>query len=151
METIEPILTSNPVFKSFDEPEIKLLVGCASNVVFKPDQHIFREGEEANTFYIVRHGRVTVEVFSPWQGPICIQTCGEGDVLGWSWLFPPYKWHFDAKSTEQTRLIALDGKCLRTKCENDRNLGFKMMKVFAEIMAERLDATRLQLLDIYGK
>jgi CRP/FNR family transcriptional regulator, cyclic AMP receptor protein len=151
METIEPILTSHSVFKSFNDTEVKLLVGCASNAVFNKDQHIFHEGEEANIFYVIRHGRVMVEVFSPWQGPICIQTCTDGDVLGWSWLIPPYKWRFDARATEQTRLIALDGKCLRSKCENDHGLGFKIMQIFTEIMAERLDATRLQLLDVYGK
>jgi CRP/FNR family transcriptional regulator, cyclic AMP receptor protein len=151
METIEPILTSNPVFKSLNDAEIKLLVGCAANAVFGPDQTIFSEGQEANTFYIVRHGRVIVEVFSPWQGPICIQTCTPGDVVGWSWLIPPFKWRFDAKATEQTRMITLDGRCLRSKCETDHSLGFKMMQIFTEIMAERLDATRLQLLDIYGK
>ncbi len=151
METIEPILSSHPVFKSFDNAEIKLLVGCASNVVYNENQQIFREGDEANTFYVVRQGRVIVEVFSPWQGPICIQTCTEGDVVGWSWLIPPYKWRFDAKATEHTRLIALDGKCLRSKCEHDTSLGFKMMKIFTEIMAERIDSTRLQFLDFYGK
>lgn len=151
METIEPLLRSLPIFKIFNDAEMKLLVGCASNAVFNTDQYIFREGEEANTFYIIRHGRAIVEVFSPWQGPICIQTCTESDVLGWSWLIAPYRWRFDAKATEQTRVIALDGKCLRSKCENDHSLGFKMMQIFSEIMAERLDATRLQLLDIYGK
>ena len=151
METVAPILTSHPVFKSFNESEITLLVGCASNVVFKPDQYIFREGENADTFYVIRQGRAVVEVFSPWQGPICIQTCNEGDVLGWSWLIPPYKWHFDAKATEQTRLIALNGKCLRQKLEKDHDLGFRIMQIFTEIMAERLNASRLQLLDIYNK
>jgi CRP/FNR family transcriptional regulator, cyclic AMP receptor protein len=151
METIEPILLSLPIFKSFNDAEIKLLVGCASNVVYKPDQYISREGDDANIFYVIRHGRVVVELFSPQHGPVCIQTCTEGDVLGWSWLIPPYKSRFDAKVTEQTRLIALDGKCLRSKCEKDHSLGFKMMQIFTEIMAERLNATRLQLMDIYGK
>jgi CRP/FNR family transcriptional regulator, cyclic AMP receptor protein len=151
METIEPIITAHPVFKSFNDSEIKLLVGCASNAVFNPDQYIFREGADADAFYVIRQGRVIVEVFSPWQGPICIQTCTEGDVLGWSWFVPPFKWRFDARTSEQTRLIALDGKCLRSKCETDHNLGYKMMQIFTEIMAERLDSTRLQLLDIYNR
>ncbi len=151
METIEPILTAHPFFKGFNDQEIKLLVGCASNAVFKPEQHIFREGEAANTFYVIRSGRVVIEVYSARKGSICIQTCTAGDVLGWSWLIPPYKWHFDTRATEQTRLIALDGKCLREKCQNEHDLGFKIMKIFTEIMVERLDSTRLQLLDVYSK
>jgi hypothetical protein len=80
-----------------------------------------------------------------------IQTEGEGEILGWSWLVPPYYWHFDARATEKTQVIAIDGKCLREKCESDHDLGYKLMRRFALIIAERLEATRLQLLDIYGK
>jgi CRP-like cAMP-binding protein len=126
-------------------------VGCASNVVYKPEQFIFREDEDANAFYIVRKGRVIVETYSPDHGSIGIQSCGDGDVLGWSWLVPPYKWRFDARATELTRMIALDGKCLRDKCESDRDLGYQMMKIFTEIITDRLEATRLQLLDVYAK
>ncbi len=151
METIEPLLAAHPVFKTLDPEYIKLITGCASNVVYKPDQFIFRENEEANAFYIVRQGRVIVEIYSPDHGPIGIQSCGYGDVLGWSWLVPPFKWRFDARATEQTRLIALDGKCLREKCEKDPDLGYQMMKIFTEIMTDRLEATRLQLLDVYAK
>lgn len=151
METIEPLLAVNPVFKTLDPQYIKVIVGCASNVVYKPEQFIFREDEDANAFYIVRQGRVIVETYSPDHGSIGIQSCCEGDVLGWSWLVPPYKWRFDARATEQTRMIALDGKCLREKCELDRDLGYQMMKIFTEIMTERLEATRLQLLDVYAK
>ena len=149
--TIEPLLASHPLFKNLDPVHINLLTGCASNVKFKASQFIFREGEEANTFYIIRHGHIIVEAFSPAYGSIGIQSCSDGDVLGWSWLVAPFHWRFDAKTTEQTRLIALDGQCLRTKCEKDHDLGYEMMKIFIDIMADRLEATRLQLLDIYRK
>lgn len=149
METIEPLLTAHPVFKGLDPSHIKLLVGCASNLVINENQVLFREGEEANEFYVIRHGRVIVETYSPEQGAVGIQTCGPGDVVGWSWLVPPFRWHFDARATEQCRLIALDGNCLRNKCEKDHDLGFAMMKAFTEIITNRLEATRLQLLDIY--
>jgi hypothetical protein len=75
---------------------------------------------------------------------------GEGEILGWSWLIPPYNWHFDARAVELTRAIALDGKCLRNKCEQDHDLGYELLKRFAHIMEQRLQATRLQLLDVYG-
>jgi CRP-like cAMP-binding protein len=151
VQTIEPLLAKHPFFKGLAPEHLKLLVGCSTNVIFEADQFLFREGEDANTFYVIRSGRVQVETFSPKHGPITIQTAGEGDVLGWSWLVPPYHWRFDAKATDQVRVIAIDGKCLREKCEDDHNLGYELMRRFALIIAERLEATRLQLLDVYGK
>ena len=73
----------------------------------------------------------------------------EGDVLGWSWLFPPYRWHYSARATTLVRMTAFDGKCLRDKCESDHNLGYELMKRFAGIMMERLQATRMQVMDVY--
>lgn len=150
METLEPILAQHPFLKDLEPHHIKLIVGCASNVRFDAGEFIFREGEEAEQFYIIRAGKVALEIFSPDRGPIIIDTLGEGEILGWSWLIPPYHWRFDAQATELTRAIALDGKCLRTKCEEDHNLGYELLKTFAHLVAQRLDATRLQLLDLYG-
>jgi CRP-like cAMP-binding protein len=150
MENIERILKEHPFLEGMDEKHIRLLVGCASNVVFKAGEYIFREGEEADKFYFIRHGKVLVETFIPQKGPVIIRSRHEGEIFGWSWLVPPYKWHFDARAVELTRAIALDGKCLRGKCEEDHDLGYEIMKRFALIIAERLEATRLQLLDIYG-
>jgi CRP-like cAMP-binding protein len=150
METLERILLEHPFLKGLDRSYIELIVGCASNVRFNAGEFIFREGEEANRFYFIRHGRVALEIFVPERGAITIQTLGEGDVLGWSWLFPPYRWHFDARALELTRAIALDGKCLRQKCEENHDLGYELMKRFAHVIEERLQATRIQLLDIYG-
>ena len=93
---------------------------------------------------------MAVEIFGAQKGPITVQTIDDGEVLGWLWLIPPYNWHFDARAVELTRAIALDGKCLRTKCENDHDLGYELLKRFTSIMEQRLEATRLQLLDIYG-
>lgn len=150
METLEPILAQHPFLKGLDAKHLKLIVGCASNVVFQAGEFIFRTGENADHFYIVRQGKVVIETYSPVKGPITIHTRQQGEVLGWSWLVPPYKWHFDARALELTRAIALDGKCLRTKLEEDHDLGYELMKRFTLIIAERLEATRLQLLDIYG-
>jgi CRP-like cAMP-binding protein len=150
METLEPVLATHPFFKDLDAAHLGVLVGCASNVRFEAGQYIFREGEEANAFYLIRQGHVALEMAVPARGAVTVQTMGEGDVLGWSWLFPPYRWHFDARATELTRAIALDGKCLREKCEQDHVLGFELVKRFAQIIERRLQATRLQLLDVYG-
>jgi CRP/FNR family cyclic AMP-dependent transcriptional regulator len=150
MQSLEPILAAHPFFKDLGKPYLELLTGCASNVRFEAGEYILRQGQEANTFYIIRHGNVALEILTPGRGPITVETIGEGDVLGWSWLFPPYKWHFDARAVDLTRAIALDGACLREKCEADHNLGFELLKRFAEIMTRRLQATRLQLLDVYN-
>jgi CRP-like cAMP-binding protein len=150
METLERILAEHPFFKDLSEPYLQLVTGCASNVRFEPEKFIFREGEEANQFYLIRQGRVALQIFAPDRGQITVETLEEGDVLGWSWLIPPYNWHFDARVLELTRAIALDGKCLRRKCEEDHNLGYELLKRFAHIIEQRLSSTRLQVLDMYG-
>ena len=150
MQTLEPVLAEHPFFQGLAPEYLRVLVGCASNVRFESGQQLFREGEEANEFYLIRHGKVALEVYVPGRGSITIQTLGVGEILGWSWLVPPYQWRFDARAVELVRAIALDGKCLRTKCEDDPRLGFALLKRFAHVMTERLQATRLQLLDVYG-
>ena len=150
MESLEPILASHPFLKGLDSKHLKTLVGCASNVVFQPGEFVFQEGGDADKFYFVRQGKIVIETNSPVKGPIVIHTRQKDEVLGWSWLVPPYKWHFDARALELTRAIALDGKCLRGKCDEDHDLGYELMKRFTIVIAERLEATRLQLLDVYG-
>lgn len=150
MDTLEPIIAEHPFARDLDRRYIDLLVGCAANVRFEAGEFIFREGQEANLFYLIRHGMVAVEIYAGAAGQINVTTIAEGEVLGWSWLFPPYRWKFDARAVEPTRAIALDGKCLRVKCEADHDLGYELLKRFAYMVEQRLDATRLQLLDVYG-
>lgn len=149
-QTLEPLLAEHPFLRGLEPRYVALLAGCAANVRFDAGEYIFREGEDANEFYIIRHGKVALELFTPERGILTIQTLGAGDVLGWSWLFPPYRWRFDARARELTRAIALDGTCLRRKCDEDHSLGYELVKRFAHIIIERLQATRLQLLDVYG-
>ena len=150
MRTLASVLAEHPFFAGLEPRYLELLAGCASNVRFNAGEFVFREGEAANQFYLIRHGKVALEIFVPERGPVTIQTIDAGDVLGWSWLFPPYRWHFDARAMELTRAIAFDGQCLRSKCDEDHDLGYELMRRFARIITERLQATRLQLLDVYG-
>jgi len=150
MENLERILANHPFFLGLDPEYVQLLVGCASNVRFDASKLIFREGEEANQFYLIREGKVALEICSPQGEPLVVETLGEGDILGWSWLVPPYYWRFDARTVEATRALALDGRCLRKKCEANRDLGYELLKRFAHIVERRLEATRFQLLDVYG-
>jgi CRP/FNR family transcriptional regulator, cyclic AMP receptor protein len=150
METLDKILREHPFLKGLEEIHLDLITGCAANVVFKKNEFLFHAGDPANLFYFIRNGRVVIETYIPGKGPVKIQSRSEGDVTGWSWLIPPYRWHFDARAVETTRAIVLDGKCLREKMETDHDLGYALFKRFAVVIAERLEATRIQLLDIYG-
>lgn len=150
MQTLEAILAVHPFFEGFEPRYMQLITGCASNIRFDAGEYIFHEGDAASHFYIVREGKVALETFAAQRGPITIETIEAGEVLGWSWLFPPYRWHFDARVVEPVRAIALDGVCLRTKGEADHDLGYELAKRVAQIIMQRLQATRLQLLDVYG-
>jgi CRP-like cAMP-binding protein len=150
MHTLEPLLAQHPFFQDLAPGYLQVVLGCAANVRFKAGAFLCREGEAANQFYLIRHGTVALQVFVPQRGPMTIETIEVGEVLGWSWLFPPYRWHFDAQAVELVRAIAFDGQCLRAKCEEDHDLGYDLMQRFAQVMMQRLQATRLQLLDLYG-
>jgi CRP/FNR family transcriptional regulator, cyclic AMP receptor protein len=150
METLEPLLAEHAFFKGMSPEYVQTLVGCASNARFTAGETIVREGDHADKFFLVRSGRVAIELFVNGRGPVTVQTLDEGDVVGWSWLVAPYVWRFDARALELTRVIALDGACLRGKCDDDPKLGYELLKRFAYVMTERLQATRLQLLDMYG-
>lgn len=150
METLERIIAEHPFFEGLDNDFTKLMVSCASNVRFTAGTYILKEGDPANTFYLIREGKVAVEVFAPQRKPIIVATLSVGELLGWSWLLPPFQWKFHARAVDSVRAIALDGKCLRTKCEENHDLGYEVLKRFARIMEQRLEATRLQLLDVYA-
>lgn len=151
MEGLEGLLAEHEFFKDLPPDYVQLFTECASNVRFEAGAYLFREGEEATRFYAVRHGRVALEVYVPGRGGVTIQTVGPGEVIGWSWLFPPYRWHFDARALDLTRALAFDAVCIRNKCEADHSLGYALMKRLAQVFTQRLEASRLQLLDIYGR
>jgi len=150
MEGLERIVREHPFFAGFAEPFCDLVSGCAKNVRFEAGHYLFHEGEPADQFYLLRHGRVALMITMPGRGALTIQTVSEGEVAGVSWLVPPYRWTYDAKALELTRALAIDAKCLRQKCEEDHDLGFDMMKRFMPVLVERLHAARLQMLDVYS-
>jgi CRP/FNR family transcriptional regulator, cyclic AMP receptor protein len=148
--SLESLLAEAPFLEGLDEAKLALLAGCASNVRFSEGERLFRQGDAADVFYVVRHGSVAVETFVPTRGAVLIETIEAGEVLGWSWLFPPYRWHFDGRALGGVRATAFDGACLRGKCETDPELGYELMRRFAGVLIERLQWTRLRLLDLYG-
>jgi CRP-like cAMP-binding protein len=150
MRTLELMLREIPLFEGLAGGELALLAGCARNVRFAEGDVIFREGDPANSFFVVRHGGIAIETFVPARGSMTIETVEAGDVVGWSWLFAPYRWHFDARALTLVRATVFDGACLRAKCAEDPALGYALMTRFAQVMMERLQWTRLRLLDVYG-
>jgi CRP/FNR family transcriptional regulator, cyclic AMP receptor protein len=150
LQTLEALLAESPVFLGLSPQRRDLIAGCGQNTTFERGERLFREGAPASTFYLVRRGRVALSIHVPGRGDVVLETLEPGEVVGWSWLFPPYRWHFDAVAVEDVGAVAFDGGCLRGKCDADPALGYDLMRRFAQIMIGRLQQTRLRLLDLYG-
>ncbi len=149
-QTLEPLLRDQKFFAGLEDEHLALLVGCASNVVFPAGTFLFREGEPAEMFFLIRDGSVALEVAAPGRGALVVQTVGVGEVAGFSWLIEPHHWEFDGRAVEHVRAIQMDGAYLRGKCDTDPCFGYELMRRFAGLASERLQAARLQLLDVYG-
>jgi CRP-like cAMP-binding protein len=147
---IEALVAEHPFFKDMPASYQALIAGCGRNVRFNPGHLLAKTGDPANTFFALRHGRTSIELHSAERGALILQTLEAGDIVGWSWLFPPYQWKFDVRAVEEVRAISFDGACLRDKCQRDPAMGYAFMKRFAEVFMQRLEAARLQLLDVYG-
>jgi CRP/FNR family cyclic AMP-dependent transcriptional regulator len=150
MKGLEELIAAAAVFEGLDARWLALIAGCAGNAHVRGGDYLFSEGQPADNFFLIRRGAVALEIHAPGSGAHVIETLGEGEVVGWSWLFKPYRWQFDARAVEPTRMVAFDAACLRGKAEADHELGYQLMQRFAAAMLERLQATRLQLLDVYG-
>lgn len=150
MRTIEDLIAHASVFAGLASEHLELVAGCGQNDRADAGEFLFREGDPAQRFYLIRSGAVSLEVEAPGRGQLRIETLDAGEVVGWSWLFAPYRWALDARVLEPTALVAFDGACLRGKVDTDHELGYQLMRRFAAVIVERLQATRLQLLDVYG-
>ncbi|MGZ4203338.1 MAG: cyclic nucleotide-binding domain-containing protein [Thermoleophilaceae bacterium] len=150
MQTIEQELAGIEALAPLAEGHRATIAGCARNQSFLHGDYLMREGEQADVFYVIRKGTVALDVYVPQRGGMTIQTLQDGDLLGWSWLLPPYRVAFDARAVTDTHAISFDAACLRGKLEEDPALGYDLLKLFANVILERLQSTRLQLLDVYG-
>jgi CRP/FNR family cyclic AMP-dependent transcriptional regulator len=151
MITIEETVVQHPFFSGFSPEHGRLVAGCARYRHFKAGEYLFHEGDAANEFYIIREGRIALDITAPGRDPIVFATLGAGEIVGASWVMPPYRWRFDARAIDLTRAIGIDAACLRGKWEADHDFGYEMMKRFLPVVVQQLNATRLQLLDVYGK
>lgn len=149
-KAIDDVLREHHFFAGLDDADLDFIAGCGRTTVYRARTMVHVEGDEAVEFFVVRRGRFAIETHGALHEPVVLETVGPGSVVGWSWLFPPHKWRFDVRAVDEVHAIALDGACLRQKCEDDPRLGVELMRRFAGLMAERLEAARLQLLDVYG-
>jgi CRP-like cAMP-binding protein len=150
VHTLDRLLVRHPFFAGLDPDDAGFVARCGVNRVVGADEFLFRAGDPADQFYVVRSGRVAVELYAPGRGPLILDTVGEGAVLDAAWLIPPYRWQFDARAVTAARLVALDATCLRARCDEHPALGYRLMQRTAVIMQERLEAARVRLLDLYG-
>jgi CRP-like cAMP-binding protein len=148
---MDEVLREHPLFAGLESAYVELLAGCGRNVVFHAGDEIARQGTAADSFYLIRHGHVAVQIALPGRGAVTVDTLGEGDVVGWSWLLPPYEWQFDVEAVELTRGVVFDVRCVRDKFDTDPRLGFDLLRRFAAVIVDRLQMTRLRLIDVYGE
>lgn len=147
---MDQIIGEQPFFQGLPVEAIALIAGCASNEHVGAGAYLFREGEAADVFFVVRHGRVALELHSPAGGTRLLDTVEEGEVLGWSWLVPPHQWFLDARAVDELSVVSIDARCLRGKCDEDPSLGYALLQRVAGVMYHRLQSARVRLLDMYG-
>jgi CRP-like cAMP-binding protein len=143
-------LAAFPVFAQLPEAELELISSTARTVRFAARQRLFSEGQPAQACWLIEDGRVALDIAVPGRGQVVVQTLGPGDVLGWSWLVQPYRWHYGATSVIPTTATELDTARLRALAEQDPRFGYTLVLTLFEAVLQRLQATRARLLDLYG-
>jgi CRP-like cAMP-binding protein len=149
-EGLKLLLKEAAFFQDFDDATLNLILPFVSTKTFDAGQYILHDGDAADSFYLLRHGTVAIELAAPPRGRLVLQTLTEGDLLGWSWLVPPYKWSFDARAVSLVRALSLDATRLRALCEQNHEFGYALLQRYVRVMAARLTAARLQMLDLYA-
>jgi len=150
MKTIQDLIAEHAIFRDIEPSRHALIAGCGRNRPFVNGEMLMKEGDDANEFFVIRKGKVLLSIHVPGRGDLAVETLDAGEIVGLSWLFPPYKVQFDARAIGTVRTIAFDGACLRGKCDRDPVMGYALMKRFAQVMTSRLQATRLRMLDVYA-
>jgi CRP-like cAMP-binding protein len=147
MQSKDDYLSTHEFFAGLNEDFMQFLSACATEKKFSKGEVLFQQGKKANTFYLVRKGLVSVQV-PALVGPVLeLQILGENQLLGWSWLIPPYRWNFLARAVEDTVVLEFDGSAILAQCEKDPKFGYELFKRFTALMSERLDAARQKMMD----
>ena len=148
--SVQAQVAAHPILIGMSEHHVRLLIDCAMKTRFDAGKMIFREGETANRFYLIEQGEVALESAAGEAEPVVVDTVRGGDLLGWSWLFPPYVWHFSARAVAPTSALFFYGTILRQYCEKDHGLGYELFRRMSEVMTRRLQTARTKLLDAYA-
>lgn len=151
MKKMIDILSEHAFFRDLPKDDLDFISGCAKNVVFKENQVIANRGSPANEFYLIQEGQVAITLNISGQKTFILNTLGAHDILGWSWLIPPYEWTFSAHAMQTTRAIEINGACLRNKCDHDTRLGYELLRRLVGVLVSRVDAAHLHILDVYGE
>ncbi|MEE9597084.1 MAG: cyclic nucleotide-binding domain-containing protein [Acidiferrobacterales bacterium] len=146
-QSIEDYLSSHVFFSELDDSFMKFLSDSATELKIKKGDVLFQQGERADKFYLLRNGHVSVQVPALMGPTLEIQALGEDQILGWSWLIPPYRWNFQARALEDSELLEFDGSAILARCEEDPKFGYALLKRFAALMSDRLDAARQKMMD----
>jgi CRP-like cAMP-binding protein len=149
MESLKEALSNHPFVVDLDARHVEMLISCGKSTRFERGEYLAREGEPADAFYLIESGKVILEIHAPHHGAMMVDTLGAGDALGWSWLVGPHRWHSDARASEPVNAIVLDGRCVRTKCEMDHELGYQLLQRFSMLLEHRLEATRSRVVELY--
>lgn len=150
MQTTEQLIMHAPVFAGLKAEHLRLICSWERAIEVGADEYVLREGERAQKFFVIHRGAIALEVRGAGRARLVVDTKHDGDIVGWSWLFAPYRWQFDGRTTEPCSLAAIDGARLRDRCEEDHEFGYQLMSRFAGGLQELLQNTRMQLLDLYG-
>lgn len=149
--SIKDILAETPFFKGFSDEHLSTIAACAWAQEFAAGEYLIKQHDSADRFYLILKGAVSLKVYHTIRGAVPIQTLVEGDILGWSWLHPPYIWHFDGRALETTLTLSFNSAKVREAMEADHELGYRLLDKMVDVMTSRLQATRLQLMDVYGE
>jgi CRP-like cAMP-binding protein len=149
-ETMATRVALHPFLAGMHPGQLVLLADCAVSVRFRSGEIILREGDHADRLYLIETGKVILESGKSHGEPVVVDTIGAGDLLGWSWMFPPYAWQFTARAVEPTRAIFFTGPVLREYCERDPSLGFELLKRLTAVMNRRMQNARRKMLDVHS-
>jgi len=150
VKKVEQFVREHSLFEGMDPSQVTFIAGCGRLRRFAKGDYLTRENDPADAFYLLLEGRAVIETHRHNEPPTPLLTLGENDVVGWSWLIPPYRSQFDARALSDLRTVELDGRCIRNKCETDQQMGYQLLKRLSSVLVSRIHGARLQLLDIYG-
>ncbi|MCX5783933.1 MAG: cyclic nucleotide-binding domain-containing protein [Elusimicrobia bacterium] len=151
MRTIDEIIKEHPFFKGLDQKYIELIAGCGFNAKYEAGDVICQEGEQARHFYMIRQGMVSIEIIGPGGKTMVVRSLEPGNIVGYSWLIPPYKYKFVNRVMEPSTLTVFDGNVIRSMCEKDPKMGYELLKRVTQVVVERLNNSRSQFFDLYGR